>query len=250
MAEIYSWYDVAPHHHNYKHRNKILSWSGTDSEEAFIKHCNTPDDFEKLKQLNWLEPGVITYEYNNHGFRTEPFDNRPAGLALGCSFTEGVGVKLEQTWPAVLSKLCNFHIWNLGVGGVSLDTVFRLLDNYLPLLNAKFVCILPPPASRFEYCDNDGLFIQVTPNSHHHHDFDKVWLTQPHNAIINVRKNLLAIQQVCMVANIPLFFVNIPPGKYCDRLARDLRHPGPDAQYILAENFYNQIIDSNINFID
>jgi hypothetical protein len=213
-----------------------------DSEQTFKKHCAIPEYRQQLQDLNWLDPRVITYKYNNHGFRTADFDQQPSGLALGCSYTEGVGVAQDQTWPSVLSKLCNYHIWNLGVGGCSFDTVFRLLEYYLPKLNVQFVCVLPPPPTRFEFCDINGDFISVAPyRLDRYPDFGKAWLTQQHNQDITARKNLLAIQQICALASIPLF-VNQPKSHiYYDRQARDLAHPGTVAQQWLAEQFLDQM---------
>ena len=243
--------DKGIHHGNSCHKNKTLLWAGTDQEDVFKKNCANSETLQQLTELDWIEPDIITYKYNNYGFRTPNFDDRPSGLALGCSFTEGVGLPIDQAWPSVLSKFCNLQFWNLGIGGGSLDTVFRVLDYYLLKLNVKIVCILPPSSTRFEYCEIDGRFTCIsTHNTHHQPEFSKTWLTQSINADINVRKNLLAIQQVCDSANVPLFIDYTPPGQYCDCLARDLSHPGKSAHALLAQGFYDQIILANINFVD
>jgi lysophospholipase L1-like esterase len=240
--------DPGTHHGNFFHRNKTVAWSGTDKEDLFQKNCSVPETFQQLTELGWTDPNIISYKYNNYGFRTPEFDDRPSALALGCSFTEGVGLGIDQVWPSVLSKLCNLHFWNLGVGGSAFDTVFRLLDYYLLKLNVKFVCILAPPSVRFEYCDVNGNFISISPaNSHLQPEYSKIWLTQDINSDINAKKNKLAIQQCCANANIPLFFIDLLSDQYCDGLARDLMHPGVQANQLLAKNLYNQIVSANIN---
>jgi hypothetical protein len=248
---MYTWKfenDAGAHHGNFHHRNKTLTWAGTDQEDLFEKNCSVAETFKQLTELGWLDPNIISYKYNNYGFRTPEFDDRPSAVALGCSFTEGVGIGIDQAWPSVLSNLCNLHFWNLGVGGSAFDTVFRLLDYYLLKLNVKFVCILIPPSTRFEYCNVNGNFVSINPNNTHHQpEYSKTWLTQPINSDINAKKNKLAIQQCCAKVNIPLFFIDLSPGQYCDRLARDLAHPGVQANQLLAKNLYNQIISANIN---
>ena len=79
--------------------------------------------------------------------RDEEFDDRPAGIALGCSYTEGVGVPEHTTWGNGLGRMLGMHMWNLGVGGGSLDTVFRVLEYWLPKLTPKFVAICIPSVS-------------------------------------------------------------------------------------------------------
>jgi hypothetical protein len=224
-------------HNNYKFRNQTLNWAGTDSQSAFIENCKDLEKLELLNKLGWTEPDCITYSYNSHGFRDGEFDDRDCGVALGCSHTEGVGIPQQATWPTVLSQLTNMHVWNLGVGGSSLDTCFRLLDHWLPVLKPKFVVVCLPPAGRTEVFYNNRP-VNLLPNK----IFDditgtyyKVWATNEVNTITSKRKNLLAMQQLC----------NHIPFQYLDSLvlkkqrwARDLRHHGVESQTDFAQQIY------------
>ena len=119
--------------------NKSLRWSGADSEQRFDQHQRDPVKSKILQELGWTKES-ITYNYNSAGFRDRQFDSTVSGIAIGCSITEGTGVREEQTWPSVLEKSTNYKVWNLGVAGCSLDCCFRLLDYWIRHLNAKFVC--------------------------------------------------------------------------------------------------------------
>lgn len=245
---IYPWYDNtsdAPRHYHTRDSNQTLFWSGTDQQDLFNKNLQDQEKRKYLENNNWLDS--ITYSFNKHGFRAEVFDDRPAGLALGCSFTEGVGLKIHQVWPSVLSNMLNMHVWNLGIGGAAFDTVFRILDYYLPKFNPKFICILMPPPNRMEYCDihNNYCIIQAHSNINHA-QFAKEWFTQEINSIQNRKKNILACQQLCDQAGIPLFThdsIYEYPLDIRDR-ARDLMHYGPKVQNLIAHKFaeaYNGI---------
>jgi hypothetical protein len=242
----YPWYHQQPEltHYHSNHRNQTIQWSGSDQPDLYEKNLKDPVKRAMLERFNWLDP--IEYKFNNHGFRAEAFDDRPAGLALGCSFTEGIGLHLEQTWPSILSNQLDTHLWNLGSAGAALDTVFRFLDHYLTKFKPKFVCVLTPPYDRMEYCTiNDRYQIILTMDHHSgpHTSFAKEWLTQSRNGMENQRKNTLAIRQLCADADIPVYIQDsmigyeIGPTEY----SRDLLHYGADVQRLIAENFYKQI---------
>lgn len=242
---IYPWYldnTNAPQHYRTTKKNQSIAWSGTDTAELYQKNLCDPLQRELLEQYNWLDP--IEYKYNNHGFRADAFDDRPAGLALGCSFTEGIGLPIDLTWVSMLSKMSNAYIWNLGVGGSAFDTVFRLLDYYLLKFNPKFVCILVPPMNRLEYCGIHNNYPIITANVlNNHTSFAKEWLSQEQNGIQNRRKNMLAIKQICHEATIPVYFVDSVLGFEIENrdYARDLLHYGVESQKYITNEFYNQM---------
>jgi hypothetical protein len=228
-------FDLGLKHDNYEFRNQVLSWRSPDSKETFEKNCADSEKKELLNRLGWLEPNCITYKYNSFGFRDEEFDSRDCGIALGCSHTEGIGISEESTWPRVLSKLVGTHIWNLGVCGSSIDTAFRLLDYWILKLKPKFVVLCMPPSGRVEIFDN-FYPISIVPNYQPPHAFYKVWASCDANAEISLRKNLLAIQQLCDQSNIPFRYLDhtsmpMPPA------ARDLAHYG----VVSHDNFANQM---------
>ena len=243
---VYPWYNNStdlPNHSYMLKKNQTLLWHGTDTSDLFYNNLQNVDKNKMLIESGFTDP--ITYSFNNCGFRADAFDNRPAGLAFGCSFTEGTGLRLEQTWPFLLANMADTHVWNLGISGAALDTVFRLLDYYLLKFNPKFVCVLTPPHNRFEYCDLNVCYPVIQPGASIHSSFDKEWLTQEINAIHNKRKNLLAIQQVCQENNIPVFFEDCEIGYDFDKIgincARDLQHYGAKSHQYIASRFYQHV---------
>jgi hypothetical protein len=231
-----------------------LKWSGSDTSEQFEKNIKDPDRYQLLKSYGWLDPDVITYKYNRYGFRCDEFDDRPAGIALGCSHTEGVGVREQDVWSSVLSKLLGVHVWNFGVGGSSLDTVFRLLDYWLPKLTPKFVAICIPVVARMEVFGGKDINGQDKPINLGHwpstveryNPFYREWTVSDANMIMLKRKNLLAIQQLCNKANTALVVkesaaiiaANMSEVRPC---ARDLMHPGAKNHAYFAQHMYNAL---------
>jgi len=228
-------------------------WAGSDNEAEFEKNIKDPDRYQLLKSHGWLDPDVITYKYNRYGFRCDEFDDRPAGIALGCSHTEGTGVREQDAWSSILSKLLGVHVWNLGVGGSSLDTAFRVLEYWLPKLTPKFVAICIPYVARMELFVSDGIHRQDNPinlghwpsNVARYNTFYQEWAVSDANMIMLRRKNLLAIQQLCDKANTALvveesdvIVYNMSVVRSC---ARDLMHPGAKNHAYFAQHMYNAL---------
>ena len=245
--------DAPPYQYNYGHREQTLHWNGTDTLELYKKNIQTSSNYDLLHKLGWID-SVVEYSYNSHGYRCEEFDSGPCALALGCSFTEGTGLHLEQTWPHLLSSKLGLTVWNLGSGGGSIDTVFRILEHYIDRLKPASIFLLIPPETRFEYCDIHNGFPIIQIGSLGRHDsFAKEWLSQPFNSIHNTKKTMLAIEQICAKSNIPLFACS-SKGATENRagwgqvdLARDLLHPGELYQKYIADIMYLQH-QTNIEF--
>jgi len=227
---------AVPRHHNFEFRGQTLYWSGSDNLERYQSNCKSTTRKQLLDKLGFSETS-ITYRYNSYGFRDEEFDDRPCGLAFGCSHTQGVGLPVEDTWPRVLSKLSGTWVWNFGAGGSSLDTVFRLLDFWLPYFTPEFVAICIPDSSRVEVFDHENP-VTLIPGSHSGNDmltnFYKVWISSDNNMDINSRKNLLAIEKLCNSRNIQL--VALDSSEIWGPItARDLLHSGPPGNRRFAE---------------
>ena len=229
-----------------QHQSITVDWFGEDSKILFKQHVKNPAHYQTLKNLGFLSPGCVTYKYNRCGFRSEEFDNRSAGIALGCSFTKGVGIPVEHSWPSQLSLLLKHDIWNLGVGGGSLDTAYNLLDHYIDKLNTKFVVMCAPTPDRFEFFhDNSPLrIIASTPQTFRQYDvFFKQWFLTEKNVSTSYKKNILAMQQMCFQRNIPFYYdINF----LSDCKARDLAHPGIDANYNFALKMHEKIINERL----
>jgi hypothetical protein len=235
--------DPGPKHANWSNE-KLEFWNGSDYEKLYQSNIKDPNNCALLEKYGWIDT-TIEYRFNQQRFRADEFDNRNCGLSLGCSFTRGIGLKEEQTWPSVLSKLSGLHFWNLGVGGGAMDTCTRLLDYYISKLKPRIVILLSPPKNRFEFHD-DGFWHIMGINAPNFQDFQKVYYAYDENSIINHRRNMLAMKQICAQHNTPFYswecsntnaFVSIEESD----LARDLLHQGPIAQQRLAEIMHRRI---------
>jgi hypothetical protein len=242
---------MPPWQFNCAHKEQTIHWNGTDTVERYEKNMQKSSTRDLLHKLGWID-SVVEYAYNSHGYRCKEFDSRPCALALGCSFTEGIGLHTEQTWPHMLASMLDLTVWNLGSGGASIDTVFRILEYYIDSLKPKFIFLLIPPEPRFEYCDIDNGFpiIQISTLGRHE-SFAKEWLSQSFNGIYNTKKTMLAMEQICAKSNVPLFACSSIGAMdnntgtfnwnhgHVD-LARDLMHPGELYQKYIATVMYSQ----------
>lgn len=83
-----------------------------------------------------VKPGL---KLGQAGFRGSPLQNPVWGIALGDSFTFGLGVEHDSTWVAQLAKLTRKEIVNLGVPGWGPQQYTRALERYGAPLKPKVV---------------------------------------------------------------------------------------------------------------
>jgi hypothetical protein len=88
------------------------------------------------------------YEINELGLRGKL--NKDAEiLALGCSYTFGVGVPEDGTWPSILGSEINKDVLNLGVAGITIKKISELVIRYVSKNNKpKTIFALFPPFFR------------------------------------------------------------------------------------------------------
>lgn len=217
---------------------KTLDWLPSDTEENFKKLIEDPKHLEYFQEQGWLEPGAITYKINSHGFRSNEFDPEKRSIvALGCSYTIGIGLPLTDIWPTMVGEALELEVYNLAYGGVGADTCYRLAEYWVPLLKPELVVMLAPPKSRIELLlDLNNLKAEVfLPSSESSLFSDKDmflknWFADEENANINNRKNKLAVQQLC--ANLGIQCLTYDAHDYMARsreevgYARDYMHAG------------------------
>jgi len=236
---------MTPRHFNRHFASTTQFWTGSDSQERFDANCRIEKHYEKLKELGWLDDRALTYQYNSEGFRDSEFDQQPAGIALGCSHTEGVGIHAEHAWPRQLQNLLGQKIWNLGVGGAALDTCYRLLEYWIEHLNVEFVVCAVPGVSRYElFANNNWSTIlpseQFWPNMHWLTGYQQNYISYDQNGELNRHKNLQAMQHICDKHSVP-FYYDLLEHFGDGAVARDLLHSGPSAHEKLANKFLQVI---------
>jgi len=233
--------------------NQTLEWLPTDTKENYEKLIQDPEHCKYFAELGWDQPGAITYRFNRHGFRADEFDSGPYMVALGCSYTVGIGLPDSATWARQTATELGLKCANLAWGGYSADTCYRLAEYWVPALRPAYVCMLTPPQSRIELLldhqqlgDKQALMEVFMPQNqsplfNNDDTYLKHWFLNDENAEINQRKNVLAVRQLCADLTIPCTVLSAEEHMCWSReeigYARDYMHGGPSIHTALAEQF-------------
>ena len=219
---------------SWRPKNTTNLWMGVDTEKNFL--TNPIDKWQGVE---------INYKHNSDGFRTHElsdFLGKKVNIAVGCSFTEGVGLPVENVWPSILEQKLGIPLLNLGLGGGSTDTAARILTNIAGLFQIKKVFVLWPSIHRFEFYDE----IKNEIGARGPWDTNKnyIWNMSNSNSLQRLYKNknivdLLANQYgfeviELTVENVINTIPNVDP-------ARDNKHFGITPNIKLAEWFLSLI---------
>jgi hypothetical protein len=242
-----------PWHPGKQQAGQSLQWLPTDSKENYEKLIQDPVHQEYFARMGWDQPGAITYNINSDGFRSSEFDTLgDCMIALGCSYTVGIGLPINAVWPTLVGQQLNLAVANLAWGGNSADTCFRLAEYWIPVLKPKLVTMLAPPPARLELLVDQSVTagsmpVEVfSPGSQREHYTDvflKHWFLIEENHRINQVKNCLAIKHLCQEHNIPCVIEHATDYMNSSReeigYARDYMHGGPIAHKRIAEKMLN-----------
>lgn len=227
----------------------VTKFTGNDSEEKYLKNLETQSN-------DWYyRNNEISYVYNEHGHRCKNiknlnFDNYI--LFLGCSHTEGVGNRLEDTYPYLLSKKFNVDYYNLALGGCASDTARHNLTVWLakfPL--PKYIIWQWPPKDRFLIKEKTD-FRNIGPWEL---DKEKRNLLALQSTEIFETRDILIAEYLNQLKNlVPLFQIGFPnyhmPSNTDISLveimdqARDLMHYGRLTQEGMASMLEDKIINT------
>jgi hypothetical protein len=115
--------------------NECSLYSGIDCYEHAVN---------KTHFLNY--PYKISYNYNSRGFRDQEWpdcleDLQNSIWCIGDSFTAGVGIPIEHTWPYLLNKATNVRTINVSLDGASNNWIARHAQTILTEIKPKFMVI-------------------------------------------------------------------------------------------------------------
>jgi hypothetical protein len=110
--------------------NMVCNTIGLDS----LEHCFDKNYFKSY-------PSDIVYKFNSMGYRTSEQYTGNEILAIGDSFTVGLGVNVEDTWPAQLSAMLNYPVLNFSLNGASNDWIARRAVELLEFFNPKALIV-------------------------------------------------------------------------------------------------------------
>jgi hypothetical protein len=244
---------MKPLHAWSSHAGQTVNWISPDSKENYQQHMNDAAKRNMLQQFGWIDQH-IDYTFNSDGFRTHEFDNRANFVTIGCSFTQGVAVNREDTWPQLVSNQLGLSVYNLGISGASADTCYRIIKYYAPILKPQFVVFLEPRGNRTElHHDPDQpphlINWAYDSGSWGNSVYTKTWLGNDVNMQLHAEKNRAAVAHVCDQLGIPV--VMYAPNDYRDLvedktqldLGRDLLHPGRLNNAAFAQVVYQHTKD-------
>lgn len=100
----------------YEDYKYLFNRSLKEMSPSFNFNDKDPLDLSFLRL--WDDAYDVGYKHNSYGYRCNEFGNQKI-MFLGCSNTYGMGLKLEHTWPHILSKKLNADYINLARGGDS-----------------------------------------------------------------------------------------------------------------------------------
>jgi len=195
--------------HKYsEHANSTLNWVGSD-QSAHHRLSTDPEFYPTWIQSGWTNDTVIEYRFNSGGFRTDEFDQSKRIMILGSSPTVGVGLHQHQTWSEQLSKKINIPIWNLATGTGCLDTMYRVLKNYISQLNITMVIEVGGEKDGFELYAQDTWKTVSSPDAPiaaANTDIKgtiNAWYAYPENHQLNQEKNTDAMTWICEKNKVP-----------------------------------------------
>lgn len=236
--------------HDGKHlAGEILHWLGTDSEASWQRYMQDPEHREYFEQQGWHRSDAITYRINSHGFRGKEF-TPGCVLALGCSYTLGLGLPEFTVWPYQIGNVLGLDVANISWGGYSADTCYRLARYWIPKLQPRVVMFLLPPVTRIELLLAGQLhgrsdFDVFMPHNMLDNDtFLKHWITNSENAELNRERNQRSVQHLCAELAIPCVTQKVEKimnlATEIVQFARDHMHGGPNGQTLIAQNFLEE----------
>lgn len=220
-----------------KRANETLYWLPMDTELLYTE--NLKNRYAELEKHGWINR-QFTYKFNSLGFRCDEFTEDPSIMFLGCSLVCGVGLPKESIWPEIVSSQLNMKCANLGIGGSSCDTAFRLCHGYLKRIKPKIVIFMVPPGIRSELVTSGAVVNKMAGKD----DIDYVhyWASDENNNYFNREKNMLGIQMLCHMENVKLLIVDSNELKKCsDSLARDLLHYGEESNRIFSDRVLSKL---------
>jgi len=201
---------------------------GLDSQE----HCYNIEHFKKHN---------VRYHFNELGYRTVPVDQFVGNeiLALGDSFTLGLGVNYNHTWPAQLGKMINYPVLNFSLNGASNNWIARKTQQLLTWFTPRAIVVHYTFTHRRERAEPNWSDDERTECDPYYSDaenlqdwhiafeyFNGLSIPVVHSFITDWHPN--DIDYSILGTNV------IPPVKKID-LARDSFHYGPKTNRALAE---------------
>lgn len=129
------------------------------TECVTFEFLNTSEEEKSKETLEDRKTDIldddVTYDINRYGMRSSNIDilsHKVDSLVFGCSFSYGIGVPLENTWPDLVNQYLgqDHKLVNLSIPGCSISKLSRVLYTTVQYSKPTNVFILFPHLSRDE----------------------------------------------------------------------------------------------------
>lgn len=178
--------------------NKEFSTTGIDS----LENCLNKNHFQNF-------PHSISYKYNKQGYRDNEWPDNPNNSiwCIGDSFTVGLGLPFQYTWPQQFQKLIDYPVITVAMDGASNQWIARKIKSIFDQMHPRLVVVMwsyfhrrenidttisdmerrmhgNPDAALQDFnlfeslineFDNDKLINLLVPNYHSVNDIEKIW---------------------------------------------------------------------------
>ena len=214
--------------------NKQCKTSGIDS----ILHLDGKnlDSFIKY-------PYPISYKYNSRGFRGPewPEDLTDVIWCIGDSFTSGIGVPFNHTWPSILQTKIKLPCINLGIDGAANGLILNIAKQVASEYNPKYMVIMWSFPWRRYYDPWQFIQFEVKENNTDNINNFKSCFNQINDLIPNIYNTIIPRLKLPVIKNLK---ANLYEYELLD-VARDNFH----FDHITAETIANSIV-SHFNIED
>jgi len=218
-------------------------WLLPDLESTY--QYNFSNNYEKLEKNGWIDYDTFTYKLNGFGFRFQSIGDKNL-IVIGCSFTFGIGIPFEKTWPYIVANYLGLNCLNLAVPGCSAYSAFRIAYHSLKTITPDMVLFLCPPNDRMPVLGNLSMY-DIGPwvfgsNKKNYEyvnqyalEYYKEYILFEENLVLQEEMSRLALKQICNQYQIKYLDLYLKDFDFVD-LGRDLSHPGILSHAKFAEN--------------
>ena len=186
-----------------------------------------------IKRYDCDESYKVEYKFNDFGYRSSTnyrdLLKQRKIVCLGCSFTEGVGLDEDETWPYLLSQKIGLPFFNLGMVCGSQGYIMWQIQNVLDKIQTDNIFVLKPPPGRiFELRDDSFDNIQSWNYEKPGKSYGRLY-----------KLNDFMLDSVCNTHRIS-YLSSTDYGDKWEK-AKDGHHYGKDYQEMIANEFYKNM---------
>lgn len=150
------WQEVWGRSTHLRFKNQTLKWFSSDDKKNFEINKRVAKSRELLEINGWLDKNLdFTYEFNEHGFRSESFKTECKVLFNGCSQTMGVGLPLQISWAGRVAQELDVPYHSIACAGADWQHVCQRTLYWIPKLKPDLMILKEPPIPRFNWWDQE-----------------------------------------------------------------------------------------------